>query len=357
MPATVARPRSRALRLLLVLVMFVRPIAGLADDADEPLLRLPSPVGDLTYTPGRGAHLGGTGVTLGGYANVDVTRDEGGPGLLSVDDLSLFVGWAPTPRLHLLSELEIEDALEVDDHGRGGIDEAHFTAERLYADAIVSDALVLRIGKFLTPVGRWNVIHAQPLVWTTSRPLATTMPFDPHTTGAMLWGTLPAGRGTVGYTLYGQATDQLDPSSEPTTQDRAGGARFEYGTGSGWSVGASYLAFTENERWHQLGGLDGFWRRRRFELLGEFIYEEVERGAGHQWGLYVQPVVELLPKIYLVLRYEHYDQPSGPTVDLGVGGLAWRPFPYLVLKAEYLTSHERAAESPPGFKSSVALLF
>jgi hypothetical protein len=351
------RHRSRALRVALIILAFLVPVRGRAEEADRPLLGVPSPVGDLTYTPGRGARLGRTGITLGGYANVNVTRDEGGPAELVADDLSLFVSWDPVPRFHLFSELEIEDALVVDDHGHGGTDEARFTAERVYGDVLLSDALVLRVGKFLTPVGRWNVIHAQPLVWTTSRPLATTLPFDPHTTGAMLLGSVPVRTGTLAYTLYGQATDQLDPTPEPQRQDRAGGARLEYGTTTGWSVGASYLGFTHFDRWHHLGGLDAFWRRGRFELMGELTYEEVVRAPGDQWGLYVQPVIETLPRIFLVLRYEHYDQPSGPTVDLGVTGLAWRPVPYLVLKAEYLFSDRRAAESPPGFKSSVAILF
>ena len=38
-----------------------------------------SPVGDLRYTPGRGLQVGHTGFALGGYATVNLTRNEGGP--------------------------------------------------------------------------------------------------------------------------------------------------------------------------------------------------------------------------------------------------------------------------------------
>ena len=77
-----------------------------------------------------------------------------------------------------------------------------------------------------------------------------------------------------------------------------------------------------------------------------------------QWGLYLQGVVEVLPRIFLVERYEHYEQTARqPTVDLGISGLTWRPLPYLVIKGEYLASDHRAEESAPGFQSSVAILF
>ena len=318
--------------------------------------------GRLTYTPGRGARLGDTGLTLGGYSNANLTREQDAPWQLGLDDLSFFVIWDPTARIHLFSELEFEDLLQIDGHGRGGTDNWNFTAERLYGDFTLTDALGVRIGKFLTPVGRWNVIHAQPLVWTTSRPLATLLPFDPHTTGAMLFGSLGAARGALGYALYGQCVNQLDPSVEPQTAERSVGARLDYTAWGGWSVGASYVAFsplsvagvpaTPTAPWQQLLGLDTLWQRGPVQVMGEFAYEK------DQWGLYLQGVVEVLPRLFLVGRYEHYDQiASQPTVDIGVGGLAWKPLPYLVLKGEYLFSRHRAEESPPGFRSSVAVLF
>jgi hypothetical protein len=42
--------------------------------------------------------------------------------------------------------------------------------ERLYLDYLHSDALATRLGKHLTPIGRWNLRHADPLVWTATRP-------------------------------------------------------------------------------------------------------------------------------------------------------------------------------------------
>jgi hypothetical protein len=348
-----------ALALGLAAVAAAAEAPSVSSPDEVAAIALPSPVGALTYTPGRGLHLGDTHLTLGGYSNVNLTRDEGGPANLALDDLSLFVTWDPLPRIHLFSELEFEDLVEVDDHGNGGTNAWDFIAERLYGDFTLTDQVGFRVGKFLTPVGRWNVIHAQPLVWTTSRPLATLLPFDPHTTGAMLYGSAPAPAGGLGYSLYGQFTDQLDPSVEPQLAQRSGGARLEYTAWPGWSVGASYLAFLARQRrglpidrWEHLAGLDALYRRGPLEVMGEFAWER------DQWGLYLQASLEVLPHIFAVGRYEYFDQPAPfPAVHIGVAGIDWAPRPYLLFKSEYLFSDHRAEESPPGFKSSVAVLF
>lgn len=327
-------------------------------DDGGPVLDVPTPAGDVTYTPGRGLRLADTGITLGGYSNVNLVRDEGGPALLKLDDLSLFVSWDPTTRLHLFSELEFEDLVQVDDHGNVGNPDYQFTTERLYGDVAVSDAISVRVGKFLTPVGRWNEIHAQPLVWTTSRPLVTEEPFDPHTTGAMLFGTLFPSVGSVSWALYGQATPQFDPVTTPLPAQHSGGARLVYDAPAGWSVGTSYLSAEAHGAWRHLGGLDGLVQRGPVEIMGEAIVQGADRRADAQWGLYVQPVLEVWPHVFLVGRYEHWERAHGPLPNnLFVTGIAYRPRPWLLLKAEYLAADHPAEEEPSGFKSSVAILF
>ena len=329
-----------------------------ASGADVALVSWPTPIGDVRYLPGQGLHLGDTHLTLGGYSNVNLVRDEGSPALLKLDDLSLFVIWDPLARLHIFSELEFEDLVQVDGDGQWGNPDYQFTAERLYGDLALSDAVSIRVGKFLTPVGRWNVIHAQPLVWTTSRPLVTEVPFDPHTTGAMVFGTLFPGANTLTYELYGQATNQLDPTPTSHPADRSGGGRLEYSAWPGWSIGASYLAAEDHGAWRYLGGVDGLYQRDRFEVMGEAVVQDGEQRTDAVWGLYLQGVVETLPNLYVVGRYEHWDPwDSGRASDLFVGGLAYKPYPWLVLKAEYLAADHPVDESPPGFKSSIAILF
>ncbi len=46
-----------------------------------------------------------------------------------------------------------------------------------------------------------------------------------------------------------------------------------------------------------------------------------------------------------------------PAVNLVVAGLAYKPVPYVVLKLEYLFANHPVDTSPPGVKSSIAVLF
>src|SRR5256884_9587432 len=82
------------------------PPASGADGADAPVLSLPTHIGEVRYTPGRGLRVGDTGLTLGGYVAVDLTRDEGGSATFTFEDTSLFFLWDPAKRLHLFSQLD-----------------------------------------------------------------------------------------------------------------------------------------------------------------------------------------------------------------------------------------------------------
>ncbi len=344
---------------LLVAAAAAQPAPPVEPGGKGALFSVPSPVGPITYAPGRGLRFGRTGFAIGGYGDLQLDRAEGDPARLALDDLSFFFIWDPVPRLHLFTETELEQALSIDTNGRGGTRDAEFTVERVYGDYLVSDHLGLRLGKFLTPVGRWNLIHAQPLVWTTSRPLATVLPFDLQTTGAMLFGTFYPAGGSLTYMLHGQFVDQFQREPEGLPADRSAGARLQYDAGEGWSAGASYYAFEEqHDAWHHLGGLDLLARYGPVEVMGEFVFEDAPGSSAHQWGLYVQPVIEVARGLYLVGRYEHFAQRQpDPEVNLFVLGTAYRPAPWIVLKLEYLIADHRAERSPPGLRSSVAVLF
>ena len=373
-PRTVKAARARrAMLAAVVLLTRASPAAAAGPyppGADRPpALALPTPIGDVGYTPGRGLRVGDTRLTLAGYGAVDLVHEEGGPTTLRVESLDLFVIWDPLARVHLFSEIDTIDQEDPHEERR------NFLTDRLFGDFAGYDWINLRVGKFLTPVGRWNQIHARPLVWTTSRPLATELPFDPYVTGAMLFGSRFPRTGTLTYSLYGQFTNNFDVEPPPQAQDRAVGGRLEYASLGGWSVAGSYLAFTalpgereaperggaaagEEGGWRHLTGLDTLWQRGPFELMGEFAFQEPARGPGRQWGLYLQAVEEVVRRVYLIQRYEYYDQPAPePVVNIGVLGLAYKPWPFVVLKGEYLFADRRAEESPPGVKTSFTVLF
>ena len=325
---------------------------------EQALFVVGSPLGALTYEPGRGLAVGASGLRLGGYANLVLARDEGEAARFTLDELSFLAVYDPHPRVHLFTELELEDLWDLASDREGSVEHASFEIERAYGDFTISDELNLRLGKFLTPVGRWNVIHAAPLTWTTSRPLVTTRPFDDNTTGAQVFGSFAVEPATVTYHLFGQFTDGLDHAHQPVEQERSGGARLELDLAEGPQLGATFLTFRTRGRWEELGGLDAMWSFARTELHGEVVLADGEGAEGGGWGGFAQIVQELVPRWFAVGRYEMFDPRGGRRpVHLFDVGAAYRPWPPLVLKAEYLFADHASTIVDPGFLSSVSLLF
>lgn len=325
--------------------------------SEEPLASWATPIGALRYVPGRGLHVGDTGLTLGGYANATLYRDEGKEAKFSLDDLSLFVIYEPIARLRFFSELEYADVFDIDEDGNTESREESATVERLYLDVGVSDAVNLRAGIFLTPVGRWNTIHAAPLVWTTSRPLTTEIPFDPNVTGVMLSGSLFPAAGTVTYSVFDQFAQPIEGNPDYDPAHHSTGARVQYDADRGWSVGSSYVAALRHGDWRHLGGIDALWSQRPIEVMGEAVLDAGEGGAP-QWGFYVQPVLAVSARLALVFRYEHF-APAGPPpqVNIMTIGFALKLLPTVVFKSEYQVVDRHTDVAPAGYRGSIAVLF
>jgi len=75
------------------------------------------------------------------------------------------------------------------------------------------------------------------------------------------------------------------------------------------------------------------------------------------FGLYVQGAVRLVDSVYGIGRYEYYDPGTSTAVNLFDVGLAWRPFPILILKADYLFTNTESDLGQPGLRASISLLF
>jgi hypothetical protein len=232
--------------------------------------------------------------------------------------------------------------------------------ERLYLDLGSRDALRLRFGKFLTPIGRWNLARIEPLLWTTSEPLIVEQVFDDTMTGAMLHGSVFPTGGALSYSLYGTFLNPLDAEADEHPARYSAGAHLEWASLKGWTIGASYFASQlEKREWNHLGGADLLWQpHARVELSGEALFGEGSREDGALWGLYAQTVVETLPTVYLVGRYERFNPPGGGRdINLFDLGLAWVPVPYLRLKADYVIADHLSELSSPGLRMSVSILF
>ena len=328
----------------------------------------------LPYELGQGYPLPWLGLTAGGYATLSAGNLDGEPAKAIVKDLSLFLHTDLAPRWHFFTELELGDALA---WSRDGLTTsyAEFDVERLYLDHNLTPSATLRLGKFLTPVGRWNLIHAAPLVWSVFRPLTTAAAFARHANGISILGTLPLADTSLDYQVYADDSSALDigPAYEPTYLeapvtpnpdnifDHGAGLRLHYrALDDALQIGLSAASFTllHQPGTQNLVGMDLFYAHAGLELTGEAVYRRGPGTNSDVWGGFAQLVVPLGWQFFAVLSGERYKAAGyAQTTDIGHLGLAYRPIPPLTFKLELQESWGVEALAPDGWQFSVSVLF
>lgn len=317
---------------------------------------------DSAYRLGSGYAVNKTGLRIGGYANALIGAPRAAPWHFEVTDLSLFLTWDNGSRLRFFSELEAGDVLRAGEHQSLETQNAHFEFERFYIDGLVNNNLTVRLGKFLTPIGQWNLIHAAPLVWTTSRPVATENSFSTHASGLMLHGSALFANRQLEYSVYGDVTNSIDPHRSKEPFDNAVGGQLRYLLSDTLQIGASFANFTltnlQSSRYY-LSGLDAMWSYQKFELSSEIIYRTSDHAnIKNTWQGFAQSVIPLFSRHWFVVgRYEFFDQSQDTTGQVGVLGLAYRPLPPIVWKLEYRMGTHNEILAPDGLSASFAILF
>ena len=323
------------------------------------------------YQLGHGYPLGDTGFALGGYASSHFEGLGKWPASLSISNLSLFVTWDNGGKLRFFSETEGENVLNVGGKRTLSTASANLHLERLYIDYLATDSLSVRIGKILTPVGQWNLIHVDPLVWTTTRPVATTNLFSDYATGVMLQGTVLVGERFLDYSVYSDYSSTLDPTvdREGLAFDNAQGMRLRYHVNDNLQLGLSYADFAligSSSTRNHLTGFDLAWSYQRYLVNSEIVYRNNATAVNQNaWQGYIQGVVPLTSSLYAVGRYEFFDWASNwdnRFVNRGLGqaevlGIAYRPLPPLVFKLEYRTGNNNRELAPDGMFASCSVLF
>ena len=308
------------------------------------------------YVPGRGLRFLDDRLVLGGYLAAGVKLLDGEPKQANLDDWSAFVTYSATDELRVFSEIELEDALHIDEDGID-VGRRVVSLERLYIEWEPLQALRVRVGQMLMPIGIWNPIHAAPLVWTSSRPLATEDFLDTGLTGVQIDSRSRVADLDVVATLFGQATDHLDATNAPQRTRRGVGGRFQIGRLEEWHAAVSAMRYKDarDRRWRSLVGADVLIERQDWELWGEAIVNEPDNGQTI-WGLYVQAVYNLGRGFYPVFRYEHVRE-EGLARNPLIAGIAYKPAPNVVLKAEGIIGRNGLGAGGNGVETSFAVLF
>ncbi|WP_329741848.1 porin [Dyella sp. A6] len=327
------------------------------------------------YTLGQGLYFPQQGLRIGGYADLHYYDIQDQRATYSVRDISLFATKDLGTRWQLFGELDAGNTVDLS-AGHATSSDSELDVERLYLDYHASQSVSFRFGKFLTPFGEWNLIHADPLTWTVSRPLTTSAAFARHAAGAMMYGTVPVHGNDLDYWVYGDDSTDLGVGQD---QDRAysafgadgtvrnnfrralGGRLLYHLLGDRLGIGMSVLDYElQQPRQHyRLAGLDFNWNGRWLDLTGEAIRRSGgTTGRSGDKGGFVELEVPLRQRLYLVGRYERYSSAVlEQTSTIRTLGLNYRPIPGIVLKLEHRSGNHNLELAPTGWLASVAVLF
>jgi hypothetical protein len=325
----------------------------------------------------------GGGTAVGGYVDAVYSNDiDGHTSAFDQQRFVPFIFSEITDKLHFGSEIEFEHApsIEVEDGEAEGAGEVKVEFATL--DYQIREALNVRAGLLLAPLGRFNLVHDSPVNDLTDRPLVDRfiIPTTLSQTGFGLFGTVyPSARSLLTYELYlvngftssivgdegvavreGTGFSEADNNFAKSIVGRVAVSPFlgvEVGVSGHTGKYASRDAetgFTGDERL-TIGALDATVQRGPFELLGEYARLAIDlpdaltalRFDDRQEGFYLQGnyhfgqgwVAPRATSVFTgVVRWDRVDMAASQTGNslerLSVG-LNWRPVEDAVLKTDF----------------------
>lgn len=317
-----------------------------------------------------------SGVTVGGYGEINYNQPESDNGELDVQRLVLLFGYKFSDRVQFVTEIELEHVEEV-------------YVEQAFLQYSLADGVNLRGGLMLVPMGIVNEYHEPTTFNGVERP-STDKSIVPSTwreIGVGVYGRLnDISLAYQAYIFNGFASvnggNALGGSNglrngrqkgiESTIDSPNLSAKLDYYGISGLRLGlAGYFGKTQAEddvediEGSTIGvsmvGFDARYSYKRFTSRGQFIYASLndteaynalyasDLGSSLQ-GWYLEAAYNLLPmektqQLYLFGRYEDYDTHASVAGDLVKNnsydrnewtfGLSYKLTPGAVVKADY----------------------
>ncbi len=313
-----------------------------------------------------------SGFNLGGYSSAGITLHRDEEAEAAVNEVSLLLTWNGDSRWSFFSELELERPLSWSDDQQFSHQESQLDLERLYLDYNFSETVNLRMGRFLTPNSRWNLLHASPLVWTSTRPLSTTRLFPTATNGLMLHGSVPLNDYALDYMLFTELIEDQEDDAFDLPFEHVNGVRVALS--KQWNVGVSLLSFSEKNiaafggqsKEYRLLGVDFITHFGETEISGEGFARFTPSGNDGGSGAYLQSAVPFnslglnnsgLTNWFWLTRIETLQRPNEGSVERWLTGATWRVKPTQLLKLEFTGGSGNQPEAPRGFITSFAFFF
>ncbi|WP_457744275.1 hypothetical protein [Sulfurimonas sp.] len=136
-----------------------------------------------SYELGDGVQISSLPIYLGGYISTEYERTKSSD-KYKVDDIAL-LSYGNYQHFSYMAELEYKNFYinKTKDNISFTQKDTSLYVERLYLDYTFNEHYMERVGKYLSPIGFWNLLPINVLRDTTSNPMSTNIIFPELTTG------------------------------------------------------------------------------------------------------------------------------------------------------------------------------
>lgn len=240
---------------------------------------------------------------VGGYTSFEYEKSKY-ENEIEIEDIALIL-YSEYLNFSYLVEFESSDFAKYNFMKHESELNEEFHIERAYIDYQFSQKFKVRVGKFITPIGYWNLTPVNVLRDSLLNPIYSDRIFPKYVTGAKVYGYL----GNYEYSLFNQNKNAIDKEYLNISVDKYYGLsikrEFE-NFGFDISIG-EFRELSESES-HYLS-LSLKYQTKKWQHLFEYAIAEDEwvEERAIKYAFYLQSRYRVDRKNYITLRYEHFD--------------------------------------------------
>jgi len=324
------------------------------------------------YELGEGIQLFSLPVYLGGYISTEYKKTQN-TAKYNIEDIAL-LSYGNHERLSYMAEVEYKNfyTQKTEDSVVTTEKDTKIYIERLYLEYAFHENFIGRVGKYISPIGFWNLLPINVLRDTTSDPLNTNIIFPEFTTGIYTSYT-NFQENEIAIDVMLQNNEDLDDKYSNYKINKHYGLGISYTQGnltSKLNVGYfnklyryiddefedhpeddnevegdddqddDYISRSNEEQDIYYVNFGIKYETLDYQILSELGHQESSNGISTNYAFYLQGLYRITPKHNAILRFEAYDDAVTNKRDkFGVFAYTYRPIYPVALKAEY-QSHE-----------------
>ncbi|MBU1657527.1 OprO/OprP family phosphate-selective porin [bacterium] len=291
------------------------------------------------YELGKGVQVASLPLFIGGYFSINYKNTDNEK-KYKIDDLAI-LGYGSYEKFSYMAELEFKELyVENSDDDTTEISRDYrLYIERVYLDYHHDENYMLRIGKYNSPIGFWNLLPINVLRETTSSPLSLSILFPKFTTGV-----------GATYTSYIENEFRIDVmlQNNEDIDDEYNNYKVDKHYGFGISYEKDAFSIKANAGYfHKIHDdsyadklsyalLSAKYDSQKYQLLAELGSQKADNDFTTTYAGYLQGLYRFTEQHLGVMRVESYEDNAHAVDDnIAIIGYTYRPLYPIAIKTEY----------------------